>query len=126
MVRPEDARTARSAGRPTLANRTRQDGDPHRYPVDPGDAVSPAERDDLGPADIAAHTYRRPHDLPEHLPMHVTQALQAARDAAVLVVDNDAAGSAGPVVDEVRASLPEHQRSALHYVVEAVPGIAAA
>jgi succinoglycan biosynthesis protein ExoM len=76
---------------------------------------------------IAVLTYRRPDDLAAGLPMLVTQAESAAGGGPpgtgylveVLVVDNDAAGSAAAVVDALGSS-------SVRYVVEPEPGIAAA
>ena len=86
----------------------------------------PADRATPGPLVVAVLTYKRPDDLPELLPMLVQQARNADDDAWVLVVDNDAEGSASKVVAQVRASLPVEQRDALHDVVEPEVGIAAA
>jgi succinoglycan biosynthesis protein ExoM len=65
---------------------------------------------------IAVLTYRRPADLAELLPLLAEQARSCGRDAEILVVDNDPAGSAADVARGPR----------VRYVHEPVPGIAAA
>lgn len=68
---------------------------------------------------VAVLTYQRPDDLPPLLPELARQAATHGPDAAVLVVDNDPAGSAREVVESL--GLPQ-----VRYVVEPEPGIAAA
>lgn len=71
---------------------------------------------------IGVLTFRRPDDLAAALPMLLDQAADAAgpgRGVEVLVVDNDATGSARTVVEAVGSPL-------VRYVVEPTPGIAAA
>ena len=68
---------------------------------------------------VGVPTYRRPDDLVELLPMLLAQADELAdRRVEVLVVDNDAAGSARTVVEGVGDGR-------VHYAVQPVPGIAA-
>lgn len=68
---------------------------------------------------IAVLTYQRPDDLALILPALFEQIAAVADDFDVLVVDNDAAGSAAPVLDRFA-------QAELRSVVEPVPGIAAA
>ena len=74
---------------------------------------------------IAVLTYRRPGDLAEGLPLVLDQAAALNAEsggtfaARVLIVDNDAAGSARHMVDSIRAGLP-HERM-LDYVIEPIP-----
>lgn len=78
---------------------------------------------------IAVLTYRRPEDLALALPRLGVQALDASsqlpdgKPATVLVVDNDPAASAGPVVHQFAGTLPP---GLIRYVHEPKPGIAAA
>jgi glycosyltransferase involved in cell wall biosynthesis len=76
---------------------------------------------------VAILTYRRPAELALGLPLVIAQvrdfAVRTGTIASVLVVDNDAAGSARATVDSLTAraiGVP------VRYVVEAEPGIAAA
>lgn len=71
---------------------------------------------------VAALTYRRPGSLRSLLDAFTRLATPAATDVRFLIVDNDAAGSAHPVVHEF--SKPLAQR--LDYIVEPVPGVAVA
>lgn len=71
---------------------------------------------------IGVLTFRRPGDLVAVLPLLVRQAADAralGHTAEVLVVDNDADGSA-------REAVRPWEADAVRYVVEPVPGIAAA
>jgi succinoglycan biosynthesis protein ExoM len=72
---------------------------------------------------VAVVSYRRPDDLAELVPQLVTQVRAVASDghvaARVLIVDNDADGSAAPAAS---AADPD----VVGYVVEQRPGIAAA
>ncbi|MGA7204619.1 MAG: glycosyltransferase family 2 protein, partial [Specibacter sp.] len=73
---------------------------------------------------IAILTYRRPEALARALPYVLAHARALERDnpgvaAAVLVVDNDPAGSA-------EAAVAEFGDAMLRYVREAEPGISAA
>jgi glycosyltransferase involved in cell wall biosynthesis len=71
---------------------------------------------------VAVLTFRRPDDLAAVLPLLVEQAVEAEGDGRrveVLVVDNDAAGSARPVVERLAFDQ-------VRYVVEETPGISAA
>lgn len=74
---------------------------------------------------VAVLTYRRPQDIADAIPRLVAEAALAVAqgwDVDILVVDNDAAGSARDVVTALaaEASVP------VHYAVEPVSGIAAA
>jgi succinoglycan biosynthesis protein ExoM len=78
---------------------------------------------------VAVLTYRRPRDLEAVLPMLVEQArgVRDLVDARVLVVDNDADGSAGEQVSAVRAEAGGHVEAVVvDGVVERTPGIASA
>jgi succinoglycan biosynthesis protein ExoM len=84
---------------------------------------------------VAVLTYRRPADLVDGLPLVARQVATLADDvvgapkpARILVVDNDAEGSARETVDRVRARLAESLGSTvtIDYVVEPRPGIAMA
>jgi succinoglycan biosynthesis protein ExoM len=71
---------------------------------------------------IGVLTFRRPENLGQVLPALLEQAAGAERrdrHVEVLVVDNDAAGSARPVVEALGSTR-------MRYEVEATPGIAAA
>jgi len=72
---------------------------------------------------VVVPSYQRPAELARALPAIVEQARDLADDpditASVLVVDNDAAGSAEGAVRELNSSL-------VRYVIEPSPGIAAA
>jgi glycosyltransferase involved in cell wall biosynthesis len=68
---------------------------------------------------IAVLTYKRPADLEVVVPQLFDQIEQSAADFDVLVVDNDSAASATPVLDRLA-------RPGLRRVVEPKPGIAAA
>ena len=71
---------------------------------------------------LSVLTFRRPEDLRAVLPMLVAQAREVATPAEpveVLVVDNDPEGSGRVVLDELASPL-------VRYVVESIPGIAAA
>lgn len=74
---------------------------------------------------VAILTYRRPVDLAAALPLIIEQAMQLNATSAVnisadvLVIDNDPALSAKPVVDALDSGL-------VRYVSEPVPGISAA
>jgi succinoglycan biosynthesis protein ExoM len=79
---------------------------------------------------IAVLTYRRPEDIALALPRLAVQAM--SRDggrspdrwpATVLVVDNDPAASARPIVEQLAGTLPP---GLVRYVHEPKPGIAAA
>jgi hypothetical protein len=76
---------------------------------------------------VAVLTYLRPRDIAEALPLLVEQC-RAVRAlgvrARVLVVDNDPAGSARTVVEEVQAGLDASVE--VRYVNETTPGISAA
>ncbi len=72
---------------------------------------------------VAVLTYRRPDDLAELLPMLLAEA-ESVQDGWVLVVDNDPAASAAPIVDDLLAR--QQPSGALRYVVEPAVGIAAA
>ena len=75
---------------------------------------------------IAVLTYLRPADLQEVLPLLVAQAAGVRTDeleVSVLVVDNDPAASASPIVEQVRDELPGPVE--LRYAHEPVPGISA-
>ena len=80
-----------------------------------GDAAQPVLR-----VTVALLTFRRPADLAEALPLVLQQLDEAPADRTVdvLVVDNDPAGSGGPVVRALADSRVRH-------VVEPEPGIAA-
>ena len=73
---------------------------------------------------IAVLAYRRPGDLAAALPLILEQARElngdpdAAADVDVLVIDNDPALTAKPVVDSLASGL-------VRYVAEPVPGISA-
>lgn len=78
---------------------------------------------------IAVLTYLRPHDLRDGLPLIADQVAALGDGAAggdwtarILVVDNDAAASAGATVAGIAADAPVR----IDYVVEPTPGIAAA
>jgi glycosyltransferase involved in cell wall biosynthesis len=68
---------------------------------------------------VAVVSYRRPAELAALLPELVRQANACTYPTAVLVVDNDPAGSAAAVVQEF-------SESGVRYAVEPTPGIAAA
>ncbi len=68
---------------------------------------------------IAVLTYLRPEDIGESIPALLDQVNRYAGQAQVLVVDNDAAGSAREMVEKFAAAN-------LQYVIEPTPGIAAA
>ena len=68
---------------------------------------------------VAVLTYKRPDDLPDVLPQLVAQLGTVDLETWLLVVDNDAAGSARETVE--RLGLPSTR-----YVCEPTPGIAAA
>jgi glycosyltransferase involved in cell wall biosynthesis len=68
---------------------------------------------------VAVLTYKRPDDLPDVLPQLVAQLETVDLETWLLVVDNDAAGSARETVE--RLGLPSTR-----YVCEPTPGIAAA
>jgi succinoglycan biosynthesis protein ExoM len=70
---------------------------------------------------VAVLTYRRPEHLATVLPLLVAQ-LDDVDGAQLLVVDNDAAGSAAAVVDPVRAA----EGGRVRYVIEPRPGIPSA
>ncbi|MCU1549204.1 MAG: hypothetical protein JWO29_2155, partial [Arthrobacter sp.] len=78
---------------------------------------------------IAVLTYRRPEDIALALPRLVAQASAGGtgssdqRQATVLVIDNDPAASARPIVDQLAETLPP---GLVRYVHEPKPGIAAA
>jgi succinoglycan biosynthesis protein ExoM len=78
---------------------------------------------------VAVLTFRRPGELIEGIPLVLEQARTAsfaagpAVQARVLVVDNDPAASAAPIVEQLRAT---SGTTVLDYVVEKTPGIAAA
>lgn len=78
---------------------------------------------------IAVLTYRRPEDFALALPRLGAQALAGGgrspdgRPATVLVVDNDPAASARPIVEQLAGTLPP---GLVRYVHEPKPGIAAA
>jgi succinoglycan biosynthesis protein ExoM len=79
---------------------------------------------------VAVLTFRRPEELIEGIPLVLAHARSASLEtgralrARVLVVDNDPAASASPVVERLRDS--HSDGVALDYVVENTPGIAAA
>jgi succinoglycan biosynthesis protein ExoM len=79
---------------------------------------------------VAVATYRRVDELRALLSLLVEQAREAVTvgwDAEVLVVDNDPAESARPVLDEfLRASAGTGLTVGIRYVAEAEPGIASA
>lgn len=68
---------------------------------------------------IAVLTYHRNEDLPVLLPLLVEQSAAVPNPTRILVVDNDPAAGAAPVVESL--ALP-----GVRYVVEPAPGIAAA
>lgn len=68
---------------------------------------------------IAVLTYLRPDDLTVIVPQLFEQIERAGADFDVLVVDNDSAGSATPILQTLA-------RPGLRSVIEASPGIAAA
>lgn len=70
---------------------------------------------------VAALTYRRPAQLAGLLD-GLAALTQPDGDVGFLVVDNDAAGSAAPVIDSARARFGDR----LQYCVEPEPGIPAA
>ncbi len=72
---------------------------------------------------VALATYRRTAMLQDLLPHLLKQAGALGVRAEVVVVDNDSAGGARPVVETVRAATGT---AGLHYVHEPRPGIAAA
>lgn len=77
---------------------------------------------------IAVLTYRRPEDIALALPRLGAQAMSAGgspdgQPATVLVIDNDPAASARPVVELFAGTLPP---GLVRYVHEPRPGIAAA
>lgn len=83
---------------------------------------------------IAVLTYRRPEDIALALPRLAAQATSCEgsgsgarspdpRPATVLVIDNDPAASALPIVEQLAGTLPP---GLVRYVHEAKPGIAAA
>ena len=74
---------------------------------------------------VGIPTYCRPEQIAAGLPMVLAEVRAVNEDphtlirARVVVIDNDAAGSAATTVDELNAA-------EVHYVVEPVPGISAA
>lgn len=70
---------------------------------------------------VAMLTYRRPLDVAAAVPLLLEQAADVADlcDVRIIVVDNDAAGTAREAVASVGSS-------SVHYVVEPEPGISAA
>jgi len=82
--------------------------------------VPPAESMTENPSlTIAVLTYLRPEDIGESIPALLDQVNRYAGQAQVLVVDNDAAGSAKEMVEKFNTP-------SLQYVIEPTPGIAAA
>jgi succinoglycan biosynthesis protein ExoM len=71
---------------------------------------------------VCACTYLRPHGLARLLERLAALEVPDGVAVEVVIVDNDAAGSARPVVDEVRPAFP----FPLRYVSEPRPGIVAA
>ena len=91
------------------------------------DALAPPDATAGGRVTVAVLTFRRPGDLADVLPQLLRQAAEVSAcgpPVEVLVVDNDPDGSGGPVVDAVRAG--HGTVTLLRYVIESVPGIAAA
>ncbi len=75
---------------------------------------------------IAVLTYRRPGDIAAVLPLLRDQAVSGGDEHTeidIVVVDNDPAGSARPLVTNFAA---EHHGVAVHYENETTPGISAA
>jgi glycosyltransferase involved in cell wall biosynthesis len=94
-----------------------------------GDRSSPSAQDAGGPGRggvarvvVAVLTYRRPDDLAELLPVLRAQAAASRPPAEVVVVDNDPAAGARPLVERVAAT----PGAAVRHVHEPRPGIAAA
>jgi succinoglycan biosynthesis protein ExoM len=88
-----------------------------------------ADGPEIGGTVIAVLTYRRPEDIALALPRLGVQAMSGGgrspdgRPATVLVVDNDPAASARPIVEQLAGTLPP---GLVRYVHEPKPGIAAA
>ena len=68
---------------------------------------------------VAVLTFKRPADIQAALPQLLDQVHRYSGEGRVLVIDNDAAASAAPIVDMLADP-------SLTYVVEPTPGIAAA
>lgn len=72
---------------------------------------------------VAVLTYKRPDDIAALLPLlrdQIASVASAQLGARILVVDNDAEGSAAAYVTQFAAESPGHT---IDYVIEAVPGI---
>lgn len=87
-----------------------------------GASAAGAVRTDVGSVTVAVCTFRRPAALQRSLQGLCAQRRLAGVAVDVVVVDNDAAGSARAVVEAARPASPW----GLRYVIEPRPGVASA
>ncbi len=100
--------------------------------LEPAEAAAPRARHAAPPSrpvlTVAILTFRRPEQLRANLQavsLRVREALEAV-EPRILVVDNDPAGSARPVVDAVRRDAEASHGIRIAYAHEPRPGIPAA